>query len=132
LGRSLLRLLGLRLGRPLRWLLRLRLDRSLRVLLHLRLGHSLRGLLHLRLDAAGLLSVATARLRRWSALSRGCALLDRRRPADGALVSLRGGCGRTLRSLRLIALLHYGVLGLVSVVLALKDRLLLRARISIP
>ena len=37
-----------------------------------------------------------------------------------------------MHSLRLIALLHYGVLRLVTVILALKHLLLLHARISSP
>jgi hypothetical protein len=37
-----------------------------------------------------------------------------------------------LHSLRLIVLLHYGVLRLVTVILALQHLLLLHARISIP
>jgi hypothetical protein len=40
--------------------------------------------------------------------------------------------GHALRLLRLIALLHYGVLRLVTVVLALKHELLLNARVSSP
>ena len=49
-----------------------------------------------------------------------------------SLTCLRRRRGRALHSLRLIALLHYGVLRLVTVILALKHLLLLHARISSP
>ena len=46
--------------------------------------------------------------------------------------SLRRGRGRALHLLRLIVLLHYGLMRLITVVLTLNHVLLLRARILVP
>jgi hypothetical protein len=96
------------------WCLLLTLGRTLLWLLPLRLCCRA-ALLRKCLGSAGPLSVCASLLRRLSARGR----WRRRR-------------GRALRSLRLIALLHYGVLRLVTVVLALKRLLLLHARIASP
>lgn len=125
------------------WCLLLMLGRSSLRLLPLVLG-SRPALLRSRL-AGEPLTISASRLRRLSTRGRWSALLDRRWRAGtvsvllcgssvlwGPLPPLRRRRGRTLHALRLIVLLHYGIARLITVILALKHRLLLRVRISIP
>jgi len=132
----------LTLGRPLLWLL---------WLLRFTLGFGFLRAFPLRSSLLALrprcLLLTLGRPLLWlQPLRLGCwASLLRRRLGGGPLyvsaslllrLSARGRWrrrrGRALRSLRLIALLHYGVLRLVTVVLALKHLLLLHSRISVP
>lgn len=90
------------------------------------------------------LNVCASPWRLWCVWGRSSALLECRRRTGTALLLLRDvsfprcslpylrrRCERSLRSLSLIVLLHYGVARLIAVVLALQHLLLLDDRISI-